>query len=171
MKCPWWQMMMILFMFSVCFQSCTCWCTMSFLSCLCGLTGKPSSPSPWTPWRRWVWLRRSIIVGLGWWGIVGSADVGYSLPVWLKAAFRLIILSSGSAWSCTLMALILTTALQLCSVNTHTNTHIDISYRGHFREKPSCISISTEAKHMQAIITSYESFLLWDAITGSLEVL
>lgn len=37
-----------------CLQSYTCWCTMSFSSCLCGRTGKPSSPSPWTPWRRWV---------------------------------------------------------------------------------------------------------------------
>ncbi len=127
------------FMF-FCFQSYTCWCTMSFSSCLCGRTGKPSSPSPWTPWRRWVCLTATQRhCRLGWWDVVGSADVGYSLPPWSNAAFRLIILSSGSARSCAVMALNLTTALQLCRVNT---TRMHTSWRGH-----PCISLWTAPKH------------------------
>lgn len=129
-----WWWVMDLFM-SFCFQLYTCWCTMSFSSCLCGRTGRPSSPSPWTPWRRWVCLSTA----LGWRGMVGSADVGYSLPVWLNVAFRLIILSSGSAWSCSVMAVILTTALQLCRVK---HTHACILERSQ-----RCISVLTQAKH------------------------
>lgn len=71
-----------------------------------------------------VWLRRLVIVGRDEEAWCGSADVGYSLAAWLNAAFRLIILSSESAWSCTVMAVILTTALLLCSPNGHTCTDL-----------------------------------------------
>lgn len=121
-----------------CFQLCICWCTMPFSSCLFGRIGRPSSPSLWIPWRRWVCLTtKQHYSRLEWWGMVGSADVGYSLPVWLNAAFRLIILCSGKAWSCTLMAQILTTALQLRRVN------VRASWKGHSDKSHLCVSVST----------------------------
>lgn len=132
-----------------CFQLYTCWCTMSFSSCLCGRTGKPSSPSPWTPWRRWVCLTSTPrYCRPGWRGLVGSADVGYSLAAWLNAAFRLIILSSESAWSCTVMAVILTTALLLCSPNGHTCTDL----KKKKKEPPLHISSNCGEAWTQSII-------------------
>lgn len=105
-----------LFMF-ICFQLYACWCTMSFSSCLRGLTGKPSSPNPWTPLRRWVCLTvPQRYYRLRWWGMAECADVGYGLTVPLNAAFWLIILPTGSGWICTIMSLI----HMLCRLNAHT---------------------------------------------------
>lgn len=112
-----------------------------------------------------VWLRRLVIVGRDEEAWCGSADVGYSLAAWLNAAFRLIILSSESAWSCTVMAVILTTALLLCSPNGHTCTDLKK------KKKRATFAYQFELwRGMHAINHSYESFPLWDVIDGSLEV-
>lgn len=153
------------FILSLCSQSSTCWCTMSSSSCLCGRTGKPSSPSPWTHWRRWVRLiTMQRYSRPAWWGMVG-ADVGYSLSGWLNAAFRLIILSSERAWSCTLMALILTTALSSAG-RRHTCTHPreKDTFGGkpplHFSFCAKC-TCSWEPPHMNSLLHEMWPLQVW----------
>lgn len=97
--------------------------------------------------------------------MVGSADVSCSLPGWLNAAFRLIILSSGSAWSCTLMALTLTTALQLCRVNTqaswweHSQESVSLS-PGHWSTHGSFSLLTCDPESLEGFRLEKSHFLL-----------
>ncbi len=62
---------------------------------------------------------------------------------------------SGSAWSCTVMALILTTALQLCRPNTRVHT----SQRGHGETPPLHFILNRDEARMQAVIIHLKVFL------------